>query len=76
MSLARFSLRHPWTVLVAVTAVGFGGLWLGSYLQQKPRTIHIQESESLYRIKTPKGKHLFTIEQKKGTLQIEVEGTK
>lgn len=69
-------MKKNWIIFVAVTAVGFGGLWLGSYLQQKPRTIHIQESESLYRIKTPKGKHLFTIEQKKGPLQIEVEGTK
>jgi multidrug efflux pump subunit AcrB len=36
MSLARFSLRHPWTVLVAVTAVVLGA-WLG--LQRMTRDI-------------------------------------
>jgi multidrug efflux pump subunit AcrB len=36
MSLARFSLRHPWTVLVAVTAMVLGA-WLG--LQRMTRDI-------------------------------------
>jgi multidrug efflux pump subunit AcrB len=36
MNLARFALRHPWTVLVAVVAVGLGA-WIG--LQRMTRDI-------------------------------------